>query len=97
MHNDSLSTSKNMYTLMHTCRLLEKHPVPLSLYNKCIRVEKTVAAASNIDRIRELFEAALREYGSSQPGQWVLVYMYIEVVNLRERQWQIQDPSEVES
>ncbi len=58
---------------MHThtsFRLLEKHPAPLALLNKCIQVEKNSSeSGNNIARIRKLYESALREYGSSQPGK----------------------------
>ena len=57
---------------MIACRLLERGPTPLSLFTKCIDMEKMSATADDssvIVRLREMFESALREYGSSKPGQ----------------------------
>ncbi len=50
-------------------RLLEKHPAPLSLFTMCIQVEKNSSEEGNIARIRKLYDSALREHGSKQPGK----------------------------
>ena len=56
---------------LHSCRLLKNRPIPLSLFVKCIEIEKSSAAGDGgvIVRLREMYESALREYGSSQPGE----------------------------
>ena len=60
------------YVHLHThmsFRLVEKHPAPLSLFTKCIQVEKNSSDDGNIARIRKLYDSALREYGPTQPGE----------------------------
>ena len=52
-------------------RLLEFCPVPYSLYLKCVEVEEmgVVSGEGNMDKLREVYERAIRDYGSSRVGK----------------------------
>jgi hypothetical protein len=58
-------------TFVPWCRLLESFPVPYSLYLKCVEVEEVgvVSREGSMDQLREVYERALRDYGSSHVGK----------------------------
>jgi len=49
-------------------------PIPLEVYKKCIDLEKGSSGevlSENVPRLRDLYERAIREYGSCSNGQFI--------------------------